>query len=421
MSAVRPAANPAPGTVRKLPRLAVVVSHPIQHFAAFYRAIARSGAVDLHVFFGARIGLDPYFDKGMNTTVSWNTDLLSGYAHSFLPKAASVKRRTPLALNDPALAGRLSDFAPDVVLIYGYNSINALRALRWCRRQGVPALMIADSEDRQQRAPWKRLLKRLALPRLLSAFDAFLTVGDANEAYYRRYGVSQERMFRSPFTIDEESFRKAIARREHHRAEFRQQHDIPADAFLAIFVGKLSERKRPQDLVEAIDRLKGQTQVHAALAGNGVLLRDLERRAEGLPVTFLGFVNVDELPRAYVAADVLVHTSAIDPHPLVCSEAAICGLPMILSDRVGAAGPTDVARPGENALIYPCGDTAALAEQLRLISSDPALHQTMSTASERIFSEVDVQASVAGVISALTALIPLSTAPTAVAAARHAA
>ncbi|HET9428131.1 MAG TPA: glycosyltransferase [Allosphingosinicella sp.] len=388
-----------------MPRLAVVVSHPIQHFAAFYRAMARSGAVDLHVFFGARIGLDPYFDKGLNTTVSWNTDLLSGYAHSFLPKAGSVKRRTPWALNDPALAGQLSDFAPDAVLIYGYNSINALRALRWCRRNGVPALMIADSEDRQRRVWWKRLFKKIGLRRLLSAFDGFLTVGDANEAYYRRYGVTDDRMFRSPFTIDEDVFRKAIEKREQYRTSFRHKHGIPEDAFVALFVGKLSERKRPGDLIKAVAHLSGDTRVHAALAGNGVLRDDLERQAQGLPVTFLGFVNVDELPLAYLAADVLVHTSSIDPHPLVCSEAAICGLPMILSDRVGAAGPTDVARPGENALIYPCGNASELAEQMRRISSDPDLHRMMAGASARIFSDVDVRASVDGVVRALAAVI----------------
>ena len=57
---------------------------------------------------------------------------------------------------------------------------------------------------------------------------------------------------------------------------------------------------------------------------------------------------------------VQVHPSQADPHPLITSEGACMGLPMIYSDRIGAVGPTDIAREGENVIVYPCGDTAAL-------------------------------------------------------------
>ena len=84
--------------------------------------------------------------------------------------------------------------------------------------------------------------------------------------------------------------------------------------------------------------------------------------AKKLPVTLLGFVNVDRLAEVYCAADILAHPSELDPHPLVLSEAACVGLPLLISDRVGAAGPTDIAREGENAVVYPCGDVRALTD-----------------------------------------------------------
>jgi glycosyltransferase involved in cell wall biosynthesis len=384
-------------------RLAIVVSHPIQHFVSFYRAIAALQGVDLKVIYGSRKGLKPYFDTEMNATLSWKMDLLSGYSHLFLPGAHDATDRDHV--DDPALAAALDAYDPDAVLIYGYRHGISLRALAWCRRKHVPAIMIADSEGRQKRAFWKKAAKRLVLPMVLRRFQAFLTVGDENELYYRRHGVEADRLFRSPFTIDEDAFRAALVDREAARRQVREAYDLPEAAFIALFVGKLSDRKRPADLLAAVRLLGPDSNVHALFAGSGPLLEELRAEAADCPkCRLLGFINVDELPRHFVASDVLVQPSSADPHPLVCSEAAISGLPMILSDRIGAAGPTDVARPGRNALTYPCGDVQALSEHLSKLSSDRELHRAMSAESSRIFSEVDVASSVAGLVRALSAV-----------------
>jgi glycosyltransferase involved in cell wall biosynthesis len=122
------------------------------------------------------------------------------------------------------------------------------------------------------------------------------------------------------------------------------------------------------------------------------------RAAEtGVDARFAGFVNVDKLPALYAAADMLVHPSQADPHPLICSESACIGLPMLLSDRIGAAGPTDIARPGENALIFPCADTTALAGLIDALSGDDARRAAMGARSLEIFDELDIKASIAGV------------------------
>jgi glycosyltransferase involved in cell wall biosynthesis len=114
-----------------------------------------------------------------------------------------------------------------------------------------------------------------------------------------------------------------------------------------------------------------------------------------------GFVNVDRLPDHFAAADVLVHPASRDPHPLICSEAAAIGLPMILSDRVGTIGPTDISRRDENALVYPCGDVPALADCIVRLADDPKLLEKMSEASLRIFDECSLTASVEGFMRAV--------------------
>ena len=68
-------------------------------------------------------------------------------------------------------------------------------------------------------------------------------------------------------------------------------------------------------------------------------------------VRFLGFLNQSQLPSAYCAADLFVLPSLFEPFGLVVNEAMLCGLPVAVSDRVGAR--FDLVRPDENGYVFP--------------------------------------------------------------------
>ena len=389
-------------------RLAIVVSHPIQHFVPFYRRLAKEPGLDLHVFFMSDFSVKPFFDVEMGTEIGWKMDLVSGYPHTFLPEAATIKQSSPLTLNNPSVTRVLAAFAPDVVMAYGYNQVTQMRVLAWCRRNGVPVMMTSDSELQQARSSLKQTAKRALLPWLYGHYGAFLTTGDNNETYLTSYGVPQAKLFRSPFTIDEDVYLAARANRADLRQQFRQTHGIAETAFVVLTVGKLSDRKRPLDVVEAAALLQATAdvpQVHFVLAGDGALKGSVEAAiaARGLPVSCLGFVNLDQLPLAYCGADVVLHPAEADPHPLVMSETACIGLPLIVSDRVGAIGPTDIvqnAEDGGNGIITPCGDVGAIAAAVRRLATEPATVQRLAAASLRIFGDLDQNRSVGGVLAA---------------------
>jgi glycosyltransferase involved in cell wall biosynthesis len=392
-------------------RLAIVVSHPIQHFVHLYRALAKLPEIRLQVLFCSPIGVRSYFDREMNTDIAWKTDLLGGYDHAFLPEADRIATASSFFdVNNPSVSRVLARFRPNAVMLYGYGHLTMLRALLWCRMHGVPALITGDSELLRSRAAWKSALKRAFLPLLLRQYSGFLTTGDNNEAYYRHYGVTRELMFRAPFTIDEPSFIAARSERGRLREEFRRAHGIEADAIVVLFVGKLYGQKRPRDLLAAAERIRsseaGSPPVRFVIAGNGPDFDALgaEIAAKQLPVTRLGFVNVDELPRVYCGADILAHPSERDAHPLVIAEAACIGLALVLSDRVGAVGATDIARREENAIVYPCGRVDALAEAIAGLAADPLKMRAMQSASTRIYDELDARRSVAGIMVALDAV-----------------
>src|SRR5205085_5919320 len=105
----------------------------------------------------------------------------------------------------------------------------------------------------------------------------------------------------------------------------------------------------------------------------------LERKAEGTRVRMLGELDEHRLAEAYVAADVFALLSTHEPWGVVVNEAAASGLPLVLSDRVGAA--RDLLRDGENGLLVPAGDTDAAADALRRLAADPEVRARMGARS----------------------------------------
>lgn len=391
-------------------RLAIVVSHPIQHFVHFYRALAKREELSVKVFFCSRIGMEKYFDKDMGTVIQWADDMTGGFEHEFLPEAGEIKKADFRSVNNPSIGKALAAFAPDAVVVYGYAQLTQLRVLAWCRINGVAVLMTTDSNAVTKRVVVKALLRQTALRLTLSQVSGFLTVGDQNEEALARVGVPRAKMYRSPFTIDETRYRMTKSERAQRRADIRAQYGIAQDAFVGIAVGKLIPRKRTQDVVEAFAiasrKRKAGRDLRLLVCGNGPDLEKVEQLvSDGAPATLAGFVNVDRLPDYFAAADVLVHAASRDAHPLICSEAACLGLPMILSDQVGTIGPTDISRRNENALVYPCADVDTLADCILSLAADPVRLKQMSAASTDIFEACSLDASLQGILQALHSVI----------------
>jgi glycosyltransferase involved in cell wall biosynthesis len=101
------------------------------------------------------------------------------------------------------------------------------------------------------------------------------------------------------------------------------------------------------------------------------------RREGDAAMLGLGTVDPVELRNVYAACDVLVLPSIAtrtfrEPWGLVINEAMNRGLPVIVSDAVGAAAG-DLVRDEVNGLVVGAGDSDALAQAIVRLADDPAL------------------------------------------------
>lgn len=379
-------------------RIAAIATHPIQYQAPWFRALAASG-LDLVVLFGCLPGAAAQ-GTGFGVPFEWDVPMTDGYVWETLELRRPARLDRFLGLRARGLRRRMALGGYEAVLSTGWNSWILVQALRAARSLRLPVVVRAESNDRRRRPAWKRSLHRA----FLRSFAAFLVIGEANRGFYRASGVPGHRLFTAPYFVDNRAFADAAGRWRARRAELRARWGVAPEAACALFAGKLAPKKRPGDLLEALEHLGSEPlRRHLLVAGDGALRPELERRARerSLPVTFTGFLNQTEIPEAYAAADFLVLPSdSGETWGLVVNEAMASGLPALVSDQVGCA--PDLVLPGETGAIHRCGDAGDLARAWRAMESDPAeLARLGERARAHVFATHSVEQAVEGTLAAL--------------------
>lgn len=366
-------------------KVAIVVSHPVQHFCPQYASFAKHPQIVLKVFFASTLGFREYADKQFGQGVMWKNLYLDEFDHEFLNGDKVLP--SDQNLDAPSLNDALENFQPQLLISYGYFQKLQRRATRWAQNNQLKIAYISDGELRHPRPVWKEMLKYVYVNRYFSKLDFFLTVGDANETYYRYYGVPAAKMIRMHFPIDVRNYEDSFNQKDILRSLIRKRYNVDEQALVLAVVGKLAPWKRQGDIIKALHALEEQgTFATLFIIGSGVMREQWERSARHLKnskVIFTGFVPADELPAYYAACDIYVHPAFREPHSLAISEAVFMGCPAIISDASGSYGQHDDVQQGVTGFVFPYGDTAALARAIQALVNDATKRRLMGEEARR--------------------------------------
>ena len=163
----------------------------------------------------------------------------------------------------------------------------------------------------------------------------------------------------------------------------------PPNTQVVLYVGALSAHKGVAILLDAFATLvSDMPQAALWIIGDGPDAEDLKSSASKRRldrVRFLGQRSPDELAGFYRHARVVVIPSMwLENAPLVAIEAAACGRAVIAS-RVG--GLPELVKHGKTGFLFDRGDSAGLAEKLRLVLTDRSLAETLGAAGRRQFAD----------------------------------
>ncbi len=286
----------------------------------------------------------------------------------------------------------LDDLAPDVVEVSDRLTLRGLG--RWAARRGVASVVISHERS-------DRLLSEFGLPgpvarqvadrmnaRLARDFDAVVcTTAFAQEEFDRIARPTR----RVPLGVDLDVFHPDRADPALRRAL------APDTGVLVAHCGRLSPEKHVERGVDAVAALHAAgTPVRMVVAGDGPSRRRLERRARGLPVTFLGFVHGrDDVARLLATADVAVAPGPHETFGLAALEALACGTPAVVSR---SSALSEIVDPSCGAAVG--DDPAAVAEAIGRLAAVDRAHRTRQARARA--ERFDWASSVAAMLAVLT-------------------
>jgi glycosyltransferase involved in cell wall biosynthesis len=381
---------------------AIIVSHPIQYYVPLYQRLARRDDVALKVFFTWHAGHEALVDRGFNVSVRWDIPLTEGYEFEIVPNVSSNPGTHHfLGLRNPSLVERVNAWNPDIVQITGWAWLSHLQAMRAFHLMGKPSLFRGDSHLLDDALhPIRSLSKRLILKRVFSWPAGFLVVGKSNRDYYETFDVGPERLFSCTHSIDVARFAEPAYRHEQEAKQWRKQLSISDDQCVLLFAGKFERKKRPLELMRAVQALT-DTRVVLVMVGSGELIDEVTAVAVANPKRFrvLPFQNQSRMPVVYRLGDLFVLPSAFgETWGLAVNEALACGRPILVSDRVGCAADVADASCGR---VFSWADPSTLTNVLREMTRErEALLNMRAFAAERAWS-FDVAHTEAAVVASL--------------------
>ena len=155
----------------------------------------------------------------------------------------------------------------------------------------------------------------------------------------------------------------------------RRSLEIPADAFVMVYVGRLAEEKNISELLHQTAALSGGN-VRLLLVGDGPYRTSLESQVEALGlqdrVIFAGMVPPDQVADFYRLGDVFVSASSSETQGLTYLEALASGVPALCRRDECLEG---VIQDGVNGWQYQT--SAQFRRHLQQLMDDPALRKQM--------------------------------------------
>jgi glycosyltransferase involved in cell wall biosynthesis len=301
-----------------------------------------------------------------------------------VPGAASVLHHDyPLT---PGVVPALNDIRPDVVVVSGWSTFAAQAAIAWCRLRDVPYVLVVESHDEGPRPGWRRTVKNSVVPTVVANAAGVLVTGTLARNSMVARGAPADRVRVFANTVDVEEFGADASRLAERRPELRSGIGAEHDDVVVLSVARLAPEKGLDDLVRAVDEA-GDERLLLVVAGEGGERSRLQQLAGELGVRLVlpGDLEWERIVELYVAADVFALLSQREPWAVVVNEAAACGLPLVLSDRVGAAH--DLLRDGENGALVAARDVRAAARALRELATDPELRRAQGERSRELAAD----------------------------------
>jgi len=387
-------------------RLVVLAHHPVQYHSPLYRELNDQKELDVKVIYLDTVGLDGTVDREFGQPMQWDVPLLEGYNYNFLKNISPFRMRGFLSrINLGLLSTKWTD-GVDVVLLQGYSIFSNWIALYVAKQRNIKIIWRGEAvlKESDKRKSIRSQLKKKLIVTFFSKCDAYMYSCSGNKNYLRFFGILDEEMFALPCAVDNQFFRRGYQKYRLKREAIRTQLGISDEDLVILFCARLTKRKKPLDLIEAVNKLKKKNGVTLLFVGDGPEMKVSKELVQQYSIKgiFVGFKNQSELAKYYSIADVAAVISSYDPSPKTLNEVMNFDLPVIVTDVVGTA--TDLVKDGRNGFVVTAGDIGEMSKAIQILIEGPARRKEMGRKSGEIVKGFDMLTGARGIVKAVASV-----------------
>lgn len=287
----------------------------------------------------------------------------------------------------------------DICVIGGYSTPTSILAILYCKLMKIKYILAVDGIIENEHKSIKDRIKSL----LISNAEGYLVPGKNSKEILLTYGATSEKIYEYPFTSLKEKDINQLLPTNFEKTELRKQLGVP-EKMIVLTVGQFIYRKGFDVLLNAIPSEAGDLGVY--IIGGSIPLSEYQeiiKKRELKNIHFIEFKPKEELDKYYRAADVFVLPTREDIWGLVINEAMSKGLPIISTDRCGAA--LELVKPGINGWIVPIDNDNGIARCLSKIIDDNSLCKKMGNASLSIIKSYTLEEMALRYMSAFESII----------------
>ena len=339
-------------------KLGIFTTHPIQYQVPLFKTLERSKNIDPYIFYASNHGIKPKIDKGFNKKFAWDIDLLSGYKHKFI--GSYNNNVNSFLLNSNKIKKEIVKSNFDATIIFGWNNIFYLKSIIFSFFYSKKLILRVENNLLKKENLLKKFLKKVFLFLFFKCFDYFLYIGKQNYEFYCRNGVSKKKLFPAPYFVDNNFFKK-----KNKKFNTKTKKEV-----IFIFSGKFIERKKPMDILKALNSptLKKYSYKFIFLGEGKLKKKCIEfcKKNNLTNVLFLGFVNQKQISKYYNLSDVVVMPSEYETWGLSVNEAMASGCACLVSKETGCS--KNLVRTkgiSQNGLIFDSGDIKTLSLKIK--------------------------------------------------------
>ncbi len=273
----------------------------------------------------------------------------------------------------------------DLIILGGYSTIGGILSTLYFKIKRIRYVLNADGGFIKKDNFIKLFIKKF----LISSAHYWLSTGENCRGYLIHYGAKKENIYEYPFASVKYSKEELKELSKEEVRYLKEKYKLRDKVIL--YVGSFIKLKGVEELIGAFEKLKDKD-ASLLLIGGGELKKEYVTYIEerNIPnIVIMDFIQKEALVDFYKISDIFVLPSRGDVWGLVINEAMSFGLPIVSSNKVGAA--LDMTKEYKNSLIYESGNIDELKEKLQMLLRDRNLRQDYGEMSRGIIEDYTME------------------------------